>query len=154
MAKQQRKKKSQLPQTQCKGCEKKFYPQDRRQHFHNPECREAYYARTLFNRTDTIKTCLHCGTSFPTSMPKKQKFCSDDCRLENRKKLIENAQTTYNTQRIKFYGDRFKTLQLAEFKCSYCGKDVSDNIKLDVEPDGDNGYRTICSECVMGKSYQ
>jgi len=142
-----------LHSLQCKGCDKKFFPKDLRQRFHNEECREEYYARTYYHKTSTTKTCPNCGTVFPTSMPKKQKFCNDDCREEYRRKNISAIQDSISKDRVKFYGDRFKTLQNAEFRCSYCGKDASDNIKLDVEPAGKGEYRTICSECVVGKDY-
>ena len=139
--------------TKCKGCGIKFMPSDYRQKFHNEQCREEYYARTYFRKTSVDKVCPQCGNTFTTSMPKKQVFCSADCRKTHRESDHEELMETVDKTRYKFYGDRFKTLKSAEFRCSYCGKDVSDNIKLDVEPIEDGGYRTICSECVMGKEY-
>ena len=154
MTKSKREKKSnQLPLTKCKGCPKTFYPKDNRQKFHNEICREEYYARTYYHKTSTQKKCPNCGNMFPTTMPVKQDYCNDSCREEYRKKRKEGIQEYINNQISQFYSARFKTLQSTGFKCSYCGKDVSDGVKLDVEPDGAKGYRTICSECVIGRDY-
>lgn len=145
--------KSQPSVAKCKGCGVKFTPNDYRQRFHSEACREEFYARTYFRKTSVDKTCPQCGITFITTMPKKQKYCSGACRDLARDTGHAELMESVNNRRYKFYGDRFKTLRNANFGCSYCGKDVSDNIKLDVEPTEDGGQRTICSECVMGKDY-
>lgn len=147
-------KKQSLSPISCKGCGTKFIPKDRRHHFHSETCREEYYSRTYFHKEIKRKKCPNCGNMFPTSAPKKQVYCNEECREDYRKKQREGLVESVNEERVRFYGDRFRTLQSADFRCSYCGKGVSDGIKLDVEPDGNNAYRVICSECVLGRDYQ
>jgi len=149
----------------CKGCGITFSTSDKRKHFHSDTCREEYYKTTYFSKTIVTKRCLNCHKLFNTSMPHKQKFCDDEesnCAVEYRKKLVESARQKVSEREIKFYGDRFKTLETNDFKCSYCGKGIQHGVCLDVEPIGevtdntkqeDIKYRTICSDCVKGKDY-
>lgn len=151
-SKDKKSKKQFLPPINCKGCDTSFIPRDRRTKFHSESCREEYYSRTYFHKETKRKKCPNCGSMFPTSAPKKQKFCNDVCREEYRKKQREGLIESIDEKRIKFFSDRFKTFQNADFRCSYCGQTVADGIKLDVEPTNNGEYRTVCDMCMLGRS--
>lgn len=84
------KKKPQLPPIRCKGCGLGFHPKDHRQHFHSPRCRTNYYNRTYFKVEEVQKLCLECQSPFKTTSPKKQLYCSAECRIAHQSKQSQN----------------------------------------------------------------
>lgn len=147
------KKKSSLPPIRCKGCTTSFVPKDRRQRFHSESCREKYYQRVYFKKSITRKVCPNCGTRFPTSKPGRQVYCDPDCREDAKKKRQEGLAASLTVERKTFLGDRFATMERDDFKCVYCGRNVHDGVKLDVEDNGKGGLQTVCSICVEGREF-
>lgn len=84
-----KKEKPQLPLQRCKGCGLNFHPKDHRHRFHSSRCRNNYYDRTYFTRPLIEKTCAECGAKFETKSPKKQAYCTPECRIAHQKKVDE-----------------------------------------------------------------
>ncbi len=145
------KKKDSLPPINCKGCDTRFIPKDRRHHFHSETCRQEYYNRTYFRREVTSKICPNCGVNFDTTKPGRQDYCKPECRDEARIKRRDNLTITVQSERHKFYTDRYKQLEADGFTCRLCGKMARDGVKLDVEDDGKGGSMTVCSQCSEGR---
>ena len=146
-------KKKSLPPIQCKGCDINFVPKDRRHHFHSEICREDYYRAVYFSKSTTRKQCPNCGVMFMTSKPKRQVYCTPECREDAANKRQESITASMTAERTTFLGDRFSTLEKDSFKCVYCGKSVSDRVKLEVEDDGKGGLHTVCSLCLEGRNF-
>ncbi len=143
--------KKKLPAITCKGCGTKFVPRVRGQRYHSASCREEYYNRTYFTREIVNRQCPNCGTTFPTSKPGRQVYCTPDCRVEALHKRRENLTIIDQSKRYQFYGDRYKQMEGDGFACRLCGKEPRDGVKLDVERDGKGGYITICNQCSEGR---
>lgn len=146
-----RKQSHKMHLVKCKGCAIQFVPKDKRQKFHSPECRTAYYM-AHYGSPSTTKTCANCGTLFSTTKPKKQLYCSPECREEHRLKLQDNLRARVTAERNTFLGERFAAMERDGFRCTFCGKGVNDGVVLDVV--NDNGkLRTACSDCKTGKEF-
>lgn len=146
-------KRNTLPPVKCKGCDIKFVPKDRRQHYHSESCREDYYQRTYFSKKPTRKTCPNCGAAFITTKPGRQMYCKPDCREDAKKKRHEGITASVSAERKTFLGDRFAAMEKDGFRCVYCGRSAHDGVRLDVEDDGEGGLRTVCSLCVEGREF-
>jgi len=146
-----KKQKSFLPPIKCKGCSSAFVPHDRRQHFHSASCRESYYQRTYFSKISARLICPNCNTTFTTSKPGRQVYCSTDCRVEALQKRRNTLTDSLSTERKTLLSSRFATMQNDGFKCVYCGKGAHDGVKLDVEKTGDNKLQTVCNICIEGR---
>ncbi len=146
-----KKKKEKLPPINCKGCGTKFIPDTRKQHYHNETCREDFYDRTYYHREVTQKVCPNCGNTFPTTKPARQDYCKPECRVEASQKRRDNLTITVQSDKHKFYGDRYKQLEADGFACRLCGKMARDGVKLDVEDDGKGGSMTVCNQCNEGR---
>lgn len=140
-------KQSQL--AQCKGCTINFFPKDKRQKFHNADCREKYYL-LHYGSPSVQKTCLNCGALYSTTMPKKQSYCKPECREEHQLKSRDEVKARVVAERQTFLGERYATMQRDDFKCSYCGKGKEQGAVLDVVDDSSK-LKTICLECRIGK---
>ncbi len=151
MARKTAKEKKKLPPIACKGCGTKFVPRTRGQKYHSATCREEYYDRTYFHREVAKLQCPNCGTTFPTTKPGRQVYCTPECRVEASQKRKDNLTITVQSQRHQFYGDRYKTMEGDGFACRLCGKMARDGVKLDVESDGRGGLMTVCSQCSEGR---
>jgi hypothetical protein len=118
----------------CKGCGIGFYPKDRRQKYHTPGCREKYYDKTYWPKTIVEKTCPVCKTVFPTSKPKKQTYCSPDCRKATKhKKSADKVVYTITALAV----------------CKYCGrKNGDDGVTLILAPMDKDHLMIICSRCL------
>ncbi len=135
----------------CKGCGIGFSPKDKRQKYHNEDCRKEYYIQHYFIKTEVSKTCPNCGTVFTTSMPKKQVYCTADCREDAKNKRIEGVTASISAERTTFLTERYATFEKDGFKCIYCGRGANEGVKLETEDDGKGGLKTICNECKAGK---
>jgi 5-methylcytosine-specific restriction endonuclease McrA len=102
------------------------------------------------NKKQEIKTCKTCGNNF-LAINLKSKYCSDKCRVNKRKDLKGSEWKSL----------RFDVLQRDGFKCVYCGRTISDGIKLHVDhivPVAKGGQTvkgnliTACEDCNLGKS--
>ena len=143
-----------LPMILCKGeCGIRFYPKDRRQHFHSDNCREAYYAKHYFAKQTVSLTCPNCQTVFPTTKPGRQVYCCPECRIEHAQKVRNGVIASVTAEHATYLGDRYATMEASKFKCSICGKGVADGVSLDVEPDGNGALRTVCNMCVKGREF-
>ena len=140
-------KQSQL--VKCKGCSVLFFPDDRRQKFHNPECRTRYYMEH-YGSPPVNKTCLNCGSSFQTAMPEKQSYCRPECREEHRLKVQDELKARVVAEKQTFLGERFAAMQKDNFKCVYCGRGKEQGVILDVVDVG-HELKTVCLECKAGK---
>jgi len=143
--------KKSLPPVTCKGCGMSFIPRDHRQHFHSVICREEFYQHTYYALTSARKVCPNCGSGFVTSKPGRQVYCTPECREDAKKKRIDGIVASVSAERKTFLGDRFAAIEKDDFKCVFCGKSVSDGVKLDVENDEKGGLRTVCNLCSEGR---
>lgn len=143
--------KEKLPPITCKGCGTRFIPKTRGQKYHSETCREEYYARTYFKREVVQLQCPNCGVTFSTTKPGIQVYCTPECRVEALHKRRDNLTITVQSQRHRFYGDRYKQLEADGFACRLCGKMARDGVKLDVESDGRGGLMTVCNLCSEGR---
>lgn len=144
-------KKSALPLKTCLSCGGSFLPKRKTQKYCTDTCRAKYYDEHYFVKVEVPKICLNCGTSFVTRCPKKQIYCSPECRTEAQQKRVEAATASYTAERQTYLEERFAAFEKDGYKCTYCGRGTSDGVKLDVEGDGKGGLRTICIECKVGK---
>jgi len=143
--------KDKLPPIICKGCGTRFIPKTRGQKYHSGTCREDYYNRTYFHREVVRKVCPNCGVTFPTTKPGRQEYCSPECRVEASRKRRDNLTIVVQSERYRFYGDRYRQMEADGFACRLCGKEARDGVKLDVESDGRGGKMTVCNECSEGR---
>lgn len=134
----------------CRNCGRGFVPKRRSQRYCNDECREAYYKVHYFAQTTAEKTCPNCGNTFTTTKPKKQVYCSPDCREDARKKRIEAAGASMSAERVTYLGERIAAFERDEFKCTVCGRGPKDGAVLDVVEEGSE-LVTVCTDCKIGK---
>jgi len=135
----------------CKGCSIRFVPKDGRHKFHNTNCRVAYYAKH-YGSIEVIKTCPNCGTAFPTTMPRKQTYCSPDCREQARQQRQDEVVARVRAEQSTYLGERYAALERDEFKCVYCGKSKEQGAVLDVI-ENQHELKTICLECKIGREF-
>jgi len=135
----------------CKGCNVKFTPKDGRQKFHSVDCRVRYY-QEHYGSLEVTKTCPNCGTSFPTTKPKKQTYCKPGCREEARQKRQDEVTARVKAEKRTYLGERFAALERDGFKCVYCGKSKEQGAVLDVIEDQEE-LKTICLECKIGREF-
>lgn len=136
---------------QCKGCGIRFTPVDGRQRYHSPECRTAYYTEH-FSSINATKTCPNCGASFTTTMPKKQTYCSPECREQAKQQREDELSARVTAERLTYLSERYATLKRDNFRCVWCGKSVEQGAVLDVVVD-QAILKTTCLECKMGKEF-
>lgn len=86
-------------------------------------------------------------------MPRKQTYCSPDCREEARQKRIDGRLAQLDAETATFLGERYTTLQRDGFRCVYCGRGAKEGAVLGAEDDGKGGLETICEECKAGRSF-
>lgn len=110
-----------------------------------------YYKEHYYGVTEVSKTCPNCGEMFSTTMPKKQAYCSPECRADAQRKRAEGKLAQADAETLTFYSERFSTLEKDGFKCTYCGRGPKEGAVLGVVED--SGLRTICEECKAGKSF-
>lgn len=144
-------KKLALPLKTCQGCGGSFLPRKKNQKYCTDTCRVKYYSEHYFVKVEITKVCLNCGASFPTTCPKKQDYCSPDCRIDAQRKRAAGVAASYTAERQTYLEERFTAFERDEFKCTYCGRGTGKGVKLDVEDNGKGGLRTICTECKTGK---
>ena len=146
-----KKEKNRLSPIACKGCGTRFVPKTKGQRYHSDTCREEYYGRTYFHREVAELQCPNCGVTFSTTKPGRQVYCTPECRVEASQKRRDNLTIGVQSERHKFYGDRYKQLEADGFACRLCGKMARDGVKLDVESDGRGGQMTVCNQCKEGR---
>ena len=130
----------------CKGCGISFHPKDKKQKYHTESCREEYYNRHYFAKVEVSKTCPNCGTVFPTSKPKKQIYCKEDCREDARKKRSDAKNASVVAERETYRREIVSTLERDGYKCTKCGKGLQDGAALGVAENGAS-LTTVCVEC-------
>lgn len=135
----------------CKGCGKGFVPKDRRQKYCVESCRRVYYKEHYFTQTIVDKTCPNCGTVFPTSAPKKQVYCTPECREDARIKRMDAVGASIEAERITYLGERTAAFERDGFRCTVCGRGVKDNAILDTAEEGAS-LVTVCTDCKAGES--
>jgi len=134
----------------CKGCGRLFVPKSRKQKYHDEDCRKAFYGRTYFAKTFIDKTCLNCGSVFPSSSPKKQLYCNPECREAARKKRMDARSASVVAERHTFLSERISAFERDGYRCFVCGRGPKDGAVLDVMEDGAI-LVTVCAECKAGK---
>ncbi len=134
----------------CKGCGVSFKPKSRKQKYHDEYCRKDFYDRTYYAKTYTDKTCLNCGTSFPTSKPSKQAYCEPACREDARRKRLDALKASKGAEKVTFMGERMSAFERDGFKCTVCGRGPKDGAVLDVVEESTQ-LRTVCIECKAGR---
>ncbi len=72
----------------CKACGTGFSSHRKNQVFCNSKCRNEYGKASATPEVE--KTCPNCLHPFKTRNPKKQKFCSDKCRIEDQHKRLHH----------------------------------------------------------------
>jgi len=137
---------------ECKGCGISFLPKTKRQKYHDDDCRVAYY-KEHFGGKEVSKTCPNCGTVFSTTMPKKQTYCTPECRDEAREKRIDGKLAQLDAETATNLGERYSTLERDGFKCVYCGRGAKEGAVLGVVDDEEKGLKTVCGECKAGKEF-
>lgn len=135
----------------CAGCGGSFSPKRKSQKYCTDACRAKYYSEHYFVKVEVTKTCPNCDTSFVTTCPMKQVYCSPDCRVAAQNKRAAGAVASYTAERQTYLEERFAALERDGFKCTCCGGGVADGVKLDVEDNGKGGLRTVCTDCRAGK---
>lgn len=138
----------------CAGCGRSFHPKKKTQKYCNDTCRVKYYSEHYFIKVEVAKVCPNCNNSFLTTCPRKQVYCSPDCRIDAQKKRAEGVAASYSAERQTYLEERFATFKKDSFRCTYCGRGTSDGVKLDVEDNGKGGLRTVCVECKAGKGWK
>lgn len=134
----------------CKGCGVLFIPKTRKQKYHNEDCRIAYYEKHYFAKIEVDKTCLNCGETFTTTMPKKQWYCKPECRDDARNKRADALNASKTAEKVTYFGERMAAFERDEYKCTVCGRSVKDGAVLDVVEEG-AGLVTVCTECKTGR---
>lgn len=134
----------------CKGCDVKFTPKNKRQKYHSEDCREAYYKRHYFPQEHVDKTCPNCGTVFSTTKPKMQVYCEPECREDARIKRLDAQKASKNAERVTYLRERVSAFERDGYKCFVCGRGPKDGAVLDVVEDGAI-LVTVCLECKAGK---
>lgn len=134
----------------CKGCGRTFTPKRRSQKYCSDTCRGKYYAEHYFAKTEVMKVCLNCGTSFTTTKPLKQAYCTPECRVEAAKKRIEGIAAQYVAERATFLSERYAAFAEDGFRCTVCGRGISEGVTLDVVEEKGK-LKTICAECKEGR---
>ena len=133
----------------CKGCGVSFAPVTKRQKYHNEDCREDYYKEHYFPQVHVDKTCPNCGDVFSSTMPKKQTYCTLECREDAREKRLDALKAGKDTEKITHLRERIGAFEQDEFKCTVCGRGPKDGAVLDVVDEGAK-LKTVCIECKIG----
>ena len=134
----------------CRNCSGSFHPKRSSQVYCNDDCREAYYKKTYYSIEPVRKVCLNCGTTFETTCPKKQDYCSPECREDNAAKRRDNKTASINAEKQTFLEDRYQTFVHDNFTCRDCGRKSMDGIALDVE-EREGELVTVCKDCKLGR---
>ncbi len=137
----------------CKGCKVSFTPKTKKQKYHSEDCREEYYRRTYFPQEHMDKTCPNCEGKFPSTMPKKQTYCSPECREDARKKRLEAKKASMSAEKVTYLRERVDAFKRDKFKCTMCGRGPKDGAVLDVVEEGAK-LKTVCMECKIGKTHK
>ena len=134
----------------CKGCGVKFVPKSKKQKYHNEDCREEYYKKTYFPQTVADKNCLNCGEPFSTTQPKKQVYCTPECREDAQAKREEAKKASTTAERVTHFAERISAFEHDKYKCTVCGKGPKDGAVLDVVEENAK-LKTVCTDCKIGK---
>lgn len=89
------------------------------------------------------KTCKNCGTSFSTTMPKKQDYCCEDCRKEARAKRMSEAEARTLAEKQTYMEEIASTMERDGYKCTVCGSTTN----LRVVTKG-SILATVCTSCL------
>ena len=103
------------------------------------------------------KTCTVCGEYYLT-IKASRKYCSIVCERQGR---LDYSRRYHSTRQPAYLKTRFEVFKRDGFKCVYCGRDVSDGVKLvadHIYPRAKGGLYTMdnlvtaCEDCNLGKS--
>ena len=142
---------------ECKQCGKPFFRRRGNQEYCSPECRvKAQSKRYYHDKKEIKKRCIWCGREYFTYRI-AQKFCSEKCRVNSYSQAQKNYREKNQSPFLKL---RFQVFERDDFKCRYCGRGVTDGVKLQIDhilakkQNGQNelsNYLTACEECNLGK---
>ena len=152
----------------CQHCNIEMNPQDIKQKFCSPYCRQQFYyknkKKSYYKDKNIQKNCQHCKKLFILKTPNNL-FCSKECsKIHNhnkyRKLSLKFIEGDYEdpTPYLKL---RFEILKRDNFMCQYCGRSPRKNkcrLQIDhiipkAKGGGDdiNNLITSCEECNQGK---
>lgn len=139
-----------LPKIKCKGCGITFTPKDKRHHFHSPICRKRYYDRTYFKQEKVELVCAGCGVHFESTMPKKQKYHSAECRELHQQRILDNIKSDFDKMKELVLFIRKSRIELIGTTCTTCGRSPGNGISIDTYIDAGGADRILCNECAIG----
>ena len=140
------------PKKKCRRCNIAFFPKRKDQVYCTDVCREEDYREKYYSPTEVDRICDECGASYSTTSPKKQKFCTPECRTKNQNKIRDVKMARDYAETLTTLGERYSTLEKDSFRCTVCGKGAKDTV-LDVDVGEDGGLKTVCVECKAGKKF-
>ncbi len=140
------------PRKRCRRCNNTFSPKRKNQVYCTDVCRKEDYEEKYYTSPETDKVCPECGNMFSTTCPKKQKFCTPECRAKSQKRIREKKIARDYAETLTTLGERYSTLEKDNFRCTVCGKDAKDTV-LDVDTAEGGGLKTVCVECKAGKKF-
>lgn len=83
-------------------------------------------------------------------MPKKQTYCTPECREDARLKRLDAHEASKKAERVTYLTERVDAFKRDDFKCTVCGKSPKQGAVLDVVEEGTK-LVTVCLECKIGK---
>lgn len=119
--------------------------------YHSGDCREAYYKKK-YGSAIVEKVCAYCNATFPTTKPRKQKYCTEDCRTAAQAKARDEKEARQRAEIQTYREEVADALFKDGYKCAKCRKSASmDGVKLVVVPDGEK-LKTLCADCAKEES--
>ena len=140
------------PTKKCRRCNGPFYPRRKGQVYCTGACRREDYKEKYYSPTETEKECPECGELFSTTSPKKQTYCTPECRSKGQGKVRDKKTARDYAESLTTLGERYSTFKKDNFRCTVCGQGAQDTV-LDVDTGEDGNLKTVCVECKAGKKF-